>query len=221
MSQHHHNEFRLHTREFNKLNKQWDRRRFLTKTSLGLGAVAVGSLFGKSQGEAPVAGVSAANIEQDILRALPHIAPKAKRVLYLFMSGGPSQLETFDYKPKLYDMYGQSLPDSVRQGQRLTGMSANQATLPIVPSVFKFNQHGKSQTWVSELLPHTAEVVDDLCIIKTIHSEAINHDPALTFFQTGNQLPGRPSIGSWISYGLGAENNNLPTFSVEKTPYFS
>jgi hypothetical protein len=214
MSHHHHNEFRLHTREFNKLNKQWDRRRFLTKTSLGLGAVAVGSLFGKSQGEAPVAGISAANIEQDILRALPHIAPKAKRVLYLFMSGGPSQLETFDYKPKLYDMYGQSLPDSVRQGQRLTGMSANQASLPIVPSVFKFNQHGKSQTWVSELLPHTAEVVDDLCIIKTIHSEAINHDPALTFFQTGNQLPGRPSIGSWISYGLGAENNNLPTFIV-------
>lgn len=214
MSHHHHNEFRLHTREFNKLNKQWDRRRFLTKTSLGLGAVAVGSLFGKSQGEPPVAGISAANIEQDILRALPHIAPKAKRVLYLFMSGGPSQLETFDYKPKLYDMYGQSLPDSVRQGQRLTGMSANQASLPIVPSVFKFNQHGKSQTWVSELLPHTAEVVDDLCIIKTIHSEAINHDPALTFFQTGNQLPGRPSIGSWISYGLGAENNNLPTFIV-------
>ena len=214
MSQHHHHEFRLHTREFNQLNKQWDRRRFLTKTSLGLGAVAVGSLFGKSQGEAPVAGISAANIEQDILRALPHIAPRAKRVLYLCMSGGPSQLETFDYKPKLYDMYGQSLPDSVRQGQRLTGMSANQATLPIVPSVFKFNQHGKSQTWVSELLPHTAEVVDDLCIIKTIHSEAINHDPALTFFQTGNQLPGRPSIGSWISYGLGAENNNLPTFIV-------
>lgn len=216
MSHHHHNEFRLHTEEFRKLNNQWDRRRFLTKTSLGLGAVAVGSLFGKSIGESSPAsvGISASNIEQDILRALPHFVPKAKRVLYLFMSGGPSQLETFDYKPKLYDMYGQSLPDSVRQGQRLTGMSANQATLPVVPSVFKFNQHGKSQTWVSELLPHTAEVIDDLCVIKTIHSEAINHDPALTFFQTGNQLPGRPSIGSWVSYGLGSDNNNLPSFIV-------
>lgn len=213
---HHHNEFRLHTEEFKKLNSQWDRRRFLTKTSLGIGAVAVGSLFGKSIAEAPAApaGISAASIEQDILKALPHFVPKAKRVVYLCMSGGPSQIETFDYKPKLYDLYGQALPDSVRQGQRLTGMSANQAILPVVPSVFKFNQHGKSQTWVSELLPHTAQVVDDLCIIKSIHSEAINHDPALTFFQTGNQLPGRPSIGSWVSYGLGSDNNNLPSFIV-------
>ncbi|MFN5422168.1 MAG: DUF1501 domain-containing protein [bacterium] len=213
---HHHNEFRLHTGDFRKLNKQWDRRRFLTKTSLGLGAAAVGSLFGKSIVDAPASpvGISAASIEDQMLKALPHFVPKAKRVIYLFMSGGPSQLETFDYKPKLYDLYGQALPDSVRQGQRLTGMSANQAILPVVPSIFKFNQHGKSGNWVSEVLPHTAEVVDDLCIIKSIHSEAINHDPALTFFQTGNQLPGRPSIGSWVSYGLGSDNSNLPAFIV-------
>ena len=210
---HHHHEFRLHTDGFRKLNNQWDRRKFLTKTSLGMGAVAFGSLFGKSIVDAP-AGISSASIEQEMLSALPHFVPKAKRVIYLFMSGGPSQLETFDYKPKLYDLYGQALPDSIRQGQRLTGMSANQAILPVVPSIFKFNQHGKSQTWVSELLPHTAEVVDDLCIIKSIHSEAINHDPALTFFQTGNQLPGRPSIGSWVSYGLGSDNSNLPSFIV-------
>jgi hypothetical protein len=134
--------------------------------------------------------------------------------VYLFQSGGPSQFELFDYKPKLTSMLGQNLPDSVRKGQRLTGMSANQSVLPMVPSYYKFNQLGESQTWMSELMPHTAQVVDELCIIKSMHSEAINHDPAITFFQTGNQLPGRPSIGSWISYGLGSDNNNLPTFIV-------
>jgi uncharacterized protein DUF1501 len=213
---HHDEEFRLHTPEFKELNRKLDRRDFLTKTSLGLGALAVGSLFGSCMpGNSPkTAAASAGDLEADILRALPHFAPKAKRVVYLFQSGGPSQFETFDYKPKLANMFGQDLPDSVRKGQRLTGMSANQSTLPIVPSYYKFNQHGESQTWMSELMPFTAQVVDDLCIVKSMHSEAINHDPAITFFQTGNQLPGRPSIGSWISYGLGSDNNNLPTFIV-------
>ena len=219
MCDHHHKEpFKLNTPEFNRLNKGWDRRNFLTKTSLGIGALALSSLIGKSVlGELAntlANESSSASLEQEILKALPHFAPKAKRVVYLFMSGGPSQFETFDYKPKLVDLFGQELPDSIRQGQRLTGMSGSQSTLPVVPSIFKFNQHGESRTWVSELLPHTAQVVDDLCIINSIHSEAINHDPALTFFQTGNQLPGRASIGSWLSYGLGSDNSNLPTFIV-------
>ena len=219
MSHHHDDEgdFRLNTPEFYQLHKTLDRRRFLTKTSLGLGALAMGSLFGINKllgSSAKPVNPKSPNLEEEIMRALPHIAPKAKRVVYLFMSGGPSQFETFDYKPKLVDLAGQNLPDSVRQGQRLTGMSANQSALPMVPSIYKFNQHGKNNTWVSELLPHTAKVVDDLCIVKSIYSEAINHDPAITFFQTGNQLPGRPSIGSWISYGLGSDNKNLPTFIV-------
>jgi len=216
MSHHHDEEFRVNHPEFNPLNKKLDRRRFLTRTSLGLGALAMGSLLGiNSTGSAnSAASENAEEFEKEILNALPHIAPKAKRVIYLFMSGGPSQFETFDYKPKLVGLAGQNLPDSIRQGQRLTGMSANQSTLPVVPSIYKFNRFGNSGTWVSELMPHTARVVDDLCIIRSIHSEAINHDPAITFFQTGNQLPGRPSIGSWISYGLGSDNHNLPTFIV-------
>ena len=217
MCQNHEDEFRLNTPEFNRIHKSLDRRRFLTKTSLGLGVLAMGSIFGTkalfgSDAKVPTPGPG--DMEQEIMKALPHIAPKAKRVVYLFMSGGPSQFETFDYKPKLVDLAGQNLPDSVRKGQRLTGMSANQSALPMVPSIYKFNQHGKSQTWISELLPYTAQVVDDLCIVKSIYSEAINHDPAITFFQTGNQLPGRPSIGSWVSYGLGSDNQNLPTFIV-------
>ena len=217
MPHHHDEEFRLNSPEFKQLNIKLDRRRFLTKTSLGLGALAMGSLFGAEKifrSSPKAVPESAADFEQEILKALPHIAPKAKKVIYLFMSGGPSQFETFDYKPKLVDLAGQNLPDSVRKGQRLTGMSANQSALPMVPSIYKFNQFGKSGTWVSELMPHTAKVVDELCIIKSIHSEAINHDPAITFFQTGNQLPGRPSIGSWVSYGLGSDNQNLPTFIV-------
>jgi Protein of unknown function (DUF1501) len=216
MSDHHEQPFRLHLPDFENLHQKLDRRRFLTQTSFGLGAMALGSLLGTgcntpSQKQAIA---SSAELEADILKAIPHFAPKAKRVVYLFMSGGPSQIETFDYKPLLTDMMGKDLPDSVRNGQRLTGMSANQSILPLAPSLFKFNQHGETNTWVSELLPHTARVVDDLCIVKSIHTEAINHDPAITFFQTGNQLPGRPSIGSWISYGLGSDNNNLPSFIV-------
>jgi hypothetical protein len=214
---HHEEEFRLYSPEFQQLHKSIDRRNFLLRTSLGLGAVALGSLMGCGKSgpmSNSVINDPASDFESEILKSLPHIAPKAKRVVYLFMSGGPSQFETFDYKPKLIELAGQQLPDSVRQGQRLTGMSANQSSLPMVPSIFKFNQHGKSDTWVSELLPYTSKVVDDLCIVKSLYSEAINHDPAITFLQTGNQLPGRPSIGSWISYGLGSENKNLPSFIV-------
>lgn len=212
----HDDEFRLHTPEFRPLNEKLDRRQFLTKTSLGLGALAVGSLLGCRKEFGPKSTIAPGELSEDsqeaVLRALPHFAPKAKRVVYLFMSGGPSQFETFDYKPKLNALFGQDLPDSVRQGQRLTGMSANQSSLPIAPSVFTFDRYGKSGTWVSELLPYTAKVVDDICVIKSLYTEQINHDPAITFFQTGNQLPGRPSIGSWVSYGLGSSNENLPTF---------
>ncbi|MCF2493208.1 DUF1501 domain-containing protein [Dyadobacter chenhuakuii] len=217
MEDHHKEPFRINSPEFDILNKKLERRNFLVKTSLGLGALAMGSLFGSQKlfgSNAAATTEGAAALEEKVLKALPHIAPKAKRVVYLFMAGGPSQFETFDYKPKLVNMAGQNLPDSVRKGQRLTGMSANQSSLPVVPSVYGFNQHGKSGTWVSELMPHTAKVVDELCMIKSVYSEAINHDPAITFFQTGNQLPGRPSIGSWVSYGLGTDNQNLPSFIV-------
>jgi hypothetical protein len=219
MGHHHNDEFKLHTPDFERINKKIDRRNFLTKTSLGLGAVALGSLFGAntlygSEKQATTGALSDDEMQKQILAALPHIAPKAKRVVYLFMSGGPSQFETFDYKPKLVDMFGQDLPESVRGEQRLTGMSANQSNFPIAPSFTGFKQYGKNDTWVSDLLPYTAQVIDELCIIKSIFTEHINHDPAITFFQTGHQLPGRPSMGSWLSYGLGSDNENLPSFIV-------
>ncbi len=184
-----------------------NRRKFLSKISLGLGSVALGSLLipdlfkGKSG-------------EDALMEALPHFAPKAKRVIYLFQNGAPSQLETFDYKPLLNQQIGQELPDSIRAGQRLTGMTAGQSSFPLVGSFFKFNQYGESRAWISEAFPHTAKVVDDICIIKSMHTEAINHDPALTFFQTGAQVGNRPSMGAWLSYGLGSENSNLPSFCV-------
>jgi hypothetical protein len=152
------------------------------------------------------------------LEGLPHFAPKAKRVIYLFQSGGPSQIELFDHKPELEKFYKQDLPDSVRKGQRLTSMSASQSRFPMVPSRYAFERRGQSGAWVSELLPYTARVADDLCFIKSMHTEQINHDPAVTFFQTGFQIAGRPSIGSWISYGLGSENQNLPAFIVLISP---
>jgi hypothetical protein len=147
-----------------------------------------------------------------------HHKATAKRVIYLFQSGGPSQLETFEYKPRLMDFQGSDLPESVRMGQRLTSMSATQSAFPVVPSKYSFAQHGKSGVWVSELLPHTAAIVDDLTFIKSVHTEAINHDPAVTFFQTGSQIAGRPSMGSWVSYGLRSETEDLPAFVVMISP---
>jgi hypothetical protein len=146
------------------------------------------------------------------LSGVPHFAPKAKRVIYLFQSGGPSQHELWDYKPKLASMVGDELPPSVRGNQRVTAMTSGQLSFPLVPSVYKFNQHGQSGAWVSELMPHTAKIVDDLTFIKSMHTEAINHDPGITFFQTGAQLAGRPSIGAWLDYGLGSMNQDLPSF---------
>lgn len=218
---HKHDEIlRSNNRDLQEIERQLDRRNFLTKTSMGLGAIALGSLLQADKAFAKVKnGALDASRADAVLRSypknrlgLPHHLPKAKRIVYLFQSGGPSQLEMWDYKPKLKNMFGQDLPDSVRQGQRLTAMSAEQTSFPMAPSLFDFKQYGASGTWASELLPYTSEVVDELCFIKSMQTDQINHDPAITFMQTGNQLPGRPSIGSWLSYGLGSDNENLPTF---------
>ena len=184
-----------------------NRRDFFNRFALGLGGVALTGLFRESQGQ---------GIASHLTGALggTHFPPTARRIIYLFMSGGPSQLDLFDYKPKLNELNGQDLPASIRMGQRLTTMTSNQASLPMAGSIFKFAQHGQSGAWVSELLPHTAKMVDDLCFVKSLHTEAINHDPAITFFQTGSQMAGRPSFGSWLSYGLGSANQNLPAFVV-------
>ena len=183
-----------------------NRRTFLHRSAIGIGSLALGSLLSRCGSD----DEARANLEL----ALPHFAPKAKRVIYLFQSGAPSQLELFDWKPLLRKMNGQELPESVRNGQRLTGMTAGQKRFPLAGAAFDFQQFGESRAWLSSLLPHTARVVDDLCIIRSMQTEAINHDPAVTFFQTGNQQPGRPAIGSWLSYGLGSENSNLPAFVV-------
>ncbi len=194
-----------------------NRRAFLGKSALGIGGVALGSLLGVSCYRKDKNGLlmadSGAGGIQGILNSLHHNA-KVKRVIYLFQSGGPSQLELFDYKPTLNKRRGEDLPESIRNGQRLTGMTSGQDSFPLVGSQFGFNQYGKSGAWISDLLPYTAKMVDDICIIKSMYTEAINHDPAVTFFQTGSQQPGRPSIGSWLSYGLGSENENLPAFTV-------
>jgi len=148
------------------------------------------------------------------LPGLPHHRPRAKHVIYLFANGGPAQQDLFDYKPKMVELFDKDLPESVRKGQRLTTMTSGQARFPIAPSKFKFSQHGRSGAWVTELLPWTSKVVDDLAIVRSVHTEAINHDPAVTFIQTGNQIPGRPSLGAWVSYGLGSSNADLPAFVV-------
>lgn len=185
-----------------------NRRKFLSRMSLGLGSVALGSLLMPDlfKGNNQMGG--------DLAAAIPDFAPKAKRVIYLFQNGAPSQLESFDYKPKLKEMFGQDLPESIRGGQRLTGMTANQASFPLVGSFSEFNQYGESGAWISDLFPYTSKIVDDICIVRSLHTEAINHDPALTFFQTGAQQGNRPSMGAWLSYGLGSENKNLPAFTV-------
>jgi hypothetical protein len=183
------------------------RRHFFGRMATGIGAAALGSLVNPGL----FAATSAA--EKRALAAT-HFAPRAKRVIYLFMAGGPSQMDLLDYKPSLEDLHQKELPDSIRMGQRLTGMTSGQKSFPVVKSMFKFGQHGKSGAWVSELLPHISGIVDDMCVIKTVNTEAINHDPAITFIQTGFQQPGRPCMGAWLSYGLGNENQNLPAFIV-------
>jgi hypothetical protein len=177
-------------------------RRHLLKQSI-LGSLAFATL---SQSLAPAHALAG--------QLPPHFAPKAKRVIYLFQSGGPSHLELFDYKPKLKELHGTELPDSIRQGQRLTGMTSGQKSFPVVAPKFKFEQSGSSGAWYSELLPYTAKISDELCVIRSMNTEAINHDPAITFMQTGSQQPGRPSLGSWLSYGLGSEAEDLPAFVV-------
>ena len=188
-----------------------NRRDFLGRFALGLGGAALAGLFHHDASAAPTG--AARNAFRGLLDA-PHFTPRARRVIYLFMSGGPSQHDLFDYKPLLNKMNGQDLPASVRGTQRLTGMSAQQATLPLAGSLFKFARHGRGGAWVSELLPWTAKMADELCFVKSLHTEHINHDPAITFLQTGHQLPGRPSMGAWLSYGLGSANENLPAFVV-------
>ncbi|MEO1451192.1 MAG: DUF1501 domain-containing protein [Bacteroidota bacterium] len=192
-----------------------NRRAFLSKGALGLGTVALGSLLGMNFSRENENGLLRKDESgvRGILKELHHPA-KIKRVIYLFQSGGPSQLELFDYKPLLNQRRGEDLPASIRKGQRLTGMTSGQDRFPLVGSQFAFKQHGESGAWVSDLLPYTAKIADELCIVKSMYTEAINHDPAITFFQTGSQQPGRPSMGAWLSYGLGSENDNLPGFTV-------
>ena len=193
------------------------RRSVLNRFGMGLGGIALAGLvnparlFAASRSQAP-------DRDRGMLGGELHHAARAKRVIYLFMAGGPSQIETFDYKPLLTERNGEQLPGSVRQGQRLTGMSGNQASLPLAGSQFGFGRHGGNGTWVSDLLPQTARVVDNLCIVRSMFTDAINHDPAITFFQTGSQIAGRPSLGSWVHYGLGSDNENLPAFVVLITP---
>ena len=190
------------------------RRQFFGRTSAGIGTAALASLLNPQlfSGASAVASSDVRGVG-GVLKAL-HFAPKAKRVIYLFMSGGPSHIDLFDHKPKLRELHGTELPGSIRMGQRITGMTSGQKSFPCVAPMFKFAQHGKSGAWVSELLPHTAQVVDDIAVIKSMNTEAINHDPATTYLVTGHQQPGRPSLGAWLSYGLGSENQNLPSFIV-------
>ena len=199
-------------KEIQERKYSMNRRAFLAKSAIGIGSAALISLFGCSD--------SSSSAPEQMIRSIGgalgdlNFAPTAKRVIYLFQSGGPSQLELFDYKPLLDKMRGKDLPAEVRMGQRLTGMSSGQESFPMVGSPYAFSQHGSAGTWMSNLLPYTSQIADDICVIKSMHTEAINHDPAITFFQTGSQQPGRPSIGSWLSYGLGSMNDNLPTFTV-------
>lgn len=186
------------------------RRHFFGKAGLGLGTAALASLM-----STPTPAASSNGLPD-----LPHFAPKAKRAIYLFAAGAPSQIDTFDYKPKLDELFDTDLPESIRNGQRLTTMTSGQSRFPIAPSKFKFTQHGDNGTWLSELVPHTAKMIDDIALVRSVHTEAINHDPAITYICTGNQLPGRASLGAWLSYGLGAANEDLPSFVV-MTPSWS
>jgi hypothetical protein len=184
------------------------RRHFFSRTSTGIGIAALGTLLAEDSFSATEASTTGG------LPGLPHFPPTAKRVVFLHQSGGPSQIDLLDYKPALDKYAGQELPASVRMGQRITGMTSGQSSFPVARSMFKFQQRGQSGAWVSDLLPHTAKIVDDITIVKAVNTDAINHDPAITLIQSGSQQPGRPSMGAWISYGLGSENRNLPTFVV-------
>ena len=179
------------------------RRAFLGKSTLGLGSVALGTLLNARGADDKGAGIGA---------GLPHFAPRAKRVIYLFQSGGPSQMDLFDYKPHLAEKFGEEVPESIYPAERKTTMTSGQKSFPLAPSTFKFARHGASGTWLSDAMPHLAKVIDEVCVIKSMHTDAINHDPAATLFQTGSVLPGRPSMGAWVSYGLGSGNANLPAF---------
>ena len=185
-----------------------NRRDWLNSFGMGFGGLALAEMLGSAAAADPAAAGAGG-----VLGGFHH-PPKAKRVIYLFQSGGPSQLDLYDRKPLLVEKTGEQLPDSVRGGQRLTGMSGNQSSIPLVGSPFSFSQYGQSGAWLSELLPHTAEVADRLCFIRTMHTESINHGPGVTFMQSGNQIPGRPSIGAWLDYGLGNEHDDLPSFVV-------
>jgi len=194
------------------------RRAFFKKSGLAAGRIALASLM--FPGLFRTSAASRSRRSHPPLPGLPHFAPKAKRLIYLFMNGAPSQIDLWDYKPRLASLFDSDLPDSIRNGQRLTTMTSGQKRFPIAPSIYKFAPHGKCGTMVSELLPHTAQVVDDLAVIRSVYTEAINHDPASTYILTGNQVPGKPSIGAWLSYGLGSEAENLPAFVV-MTPSWS
>jgi len=193
----------------NQYIDEMTRRHFFKRGAMGLGAAALTSLASSESGAAPVPSTGFGGLPE-----LPHFAPKAKRAIYLFMAGAPCQVDMFDHKPNMGEWFDKDLPESVRNGQRLTTMTSRQSRFPIAPSKFDFHPSGQNGTMISELLPHTAKMVDDIAIIKSMQTEAINHDPAITYICTGNQLPGRPSLGSWLSYGLGTMNRNLPEFVV-------
>jgi len=185
------------------------RRQFFGRMAKGIGGIALANLFAEDGFGMPRQDESFGG-----LPSLPHFAPKAKRCIYLHMMGAPPQMDLLDYKPKMKEWYDKDLPESVRQGQRLTTMTSGQSRFPIAPSVFQFAQYGESGAWISELLPYTAKMVDDITVIRSMYTEAINHEPGITFIQTGQEQPGRPCIGAWIAYGLGSMNRDLPTFVV-------
>ncbi len=195
------------------------RRTLMGRGAVGIGSAALATLLA-NEGNNVAAATGRAPSDAGGLLGSPHFAPKAKRVIYLLQNGAPSQVDLLDHKPNLEKMRGQPLPDSVRKGQRLTTMTAGQKRLALLPAIAPFRQHGQSGMWLSDFLPHTASIVDDICLIKSMHTNAINHAPAITFFLTGAELPGRPSFGAWLSYGLGSVNDELPTFvamtSVDK-----
>lgn len=195
-----------------EFEKHLTRRQFFRRSALGLGTAALASLLDPGRLLASTPSV-ASPTTRGTLPGL-HFAPRAKRVIFLFMSGGPSHIDLYDYKPKLRDYHGQELPGSIRMGQRITGMTSGQSSFPCVASMFEFQRHGKCGTWMSELIPNIGSIADEICLIKSMHTEAINHDPAFTYIQTGAQQPGRPSLGAWLSYGIGSENQDLPAFIV-------